>query len=206
MIPLPENAWDAWSPDELSARLSCWNTDWYVAGGWALDLWHGHQTRAHEDLEFVVLPEQIGDCRKSLSELEFFIAHAGTLTHLSSIATLPSDVWQLWGADIAAGHWRVDMMIERGTPDTWVYKRNPSIRLPRATAIRKCPAGISYLAPVLVLLFKAKHCREKDDFDFQAALPNLDVNEKAALCRWLEQLHPDHVWITALHSGSANDI
>jgi hypothetical protein len=199
MLPPPENAWDAWSPDQLSARLVSSNADWYIVGGWALDLWHGHQTRAHDDLEFAVRPEQIEACRNSLSELEFFIAHDKTLDHLSSIAPLPANIWQLWGADIAVGRWRVDMMIERGTPDFWVYKRHSSLRLPRAEAIRKNPAGIFYLAPSLVLLFKAKYCREKDQNDFHTALAKLEQNEKADLRSWLEQLHPDHAWITALH-------
>jgi hypothetical protein len=198
LTPLPEKAWDAWSPDQLSARLVCTKADWYVVGGWALDLWHGYQTRAHDDLEFAVLPEQIEVCRKSLSELEFFIAHSNTLTHLCPVAPLPADVWQLWGADITEGRWRVDMMIERGTPDVWVYKRHPSIHLPRAAAVRISPAGIPYLAPSIVLLFKAKYCRDKDEDDFQAALPNLEPNEKTDLRRWLEQLHPDHIWIPAL--------
>ncbi|MGL4237572.1 nucleotidyltransferase domain-containing protein [Tabrizicola sp.] len=198
MMPLPENAWDAWSPDELSARLGRSTADWYVAGGWALDLWHGHQTRAHDDLEFAVRPEQIESCRKSLSELEFFIASAGTLTHLPSTVTVPADTWQLWGADLAAGRWRVDMMLERGTPEFWAYKRDPLIRLPRAAAIRRSAAGISYLAPSIVLLFKAKYHREKDERDFQAALPKLQSNEKADLRRWLEQLHPGHDWIAML--------
>lgn len=202
MTPLPEDAWDAWTPDELCARLGCSNADWYVVGGWALDLWHGYQTRAHEDLEFAVRPEQVECCRKSLSELDFFIAHAGALTHLSSTAPLPDDVWQLWGADITARRWRVDMMLERGSPNVWIYKREPSFCLPRATAIRKSSAGICYLAPSIVLLFKAKHLRDKDEHDFQAALPKLEPTEKADLLRWLKQLHPNHAWIAALSSVS----
>jgi len=203
MTPLPEDAWDAWTPDELCARLGGSNADWYVVGGWALDLWHGYQTRAHDDLEFAVRPEQMECCRKSLPEMDFFIAHAGALTHFSSKAAMPDDVWQLWGADMTARRWRVDMMMERGSPNVWVYKREPSIGLPRSAAIRKSSAGISYLAPSIVLLFKAKHRRDKDEDDFQAALPKLEPKEKADLRRWLEQLHPNHAWIAALSSVSA---
>jgi hypothetical protein len=50
MKPLPEDSWNAWSPETLHARLKGWSSEWYVAGGWALDLWHGHPTRAHEDI------------------------------------------------------------------------------------------------------------------------------------------------------------
>jgi hypothetical protein len=202
MIPLAEHAWDAWSPTQLAMRLGGANVDWYVVGGWALDLWHGHQTRAHTDLEFAVLPEHAEFCRRLLPDLEFFIAHAGTLTHLPSTSALPADLWQLWGADVTARRWRVDMMIERGPPDVWVYKRDPSVRLPRGAAIRQSRAGISYLAPIIVLLFKAKHCREKDQRDFRTALPYLNPYEKADLRHWLKRLYPGHRWIPALRPRS----
>ncbi|WP_379071127.1 nucleotidyltransferase domain-containing protein [Mesorhizobium sp. UC74_2] len=178
MKPLPEDAWGAWSPQELASMLGRDTPPWYVVGGWALDLWHGRQTREHEDLEFAVLPDQVGHCRRLLSDLEFFAARDGILTHHPAKAALPSNLWQLWGADMTAGCWRVDMMIERGTPDFWVYKRNPSIRVPRAEAIRKNASGIAYLAPAIVLLFKAKHRREKDVLDFRAALPRLDAGRE----------------------------
>ncbi len=198
MMPLPADDWDGWSPKELSARLGPQTTDWYIVGGWALDLWLGRKTRPHDDLEIAVLPERIDQYRYFLPELEFYDARSGTLTHLPRTAPAPDDAWQLWGADMAARRWRLDIMLERGSPDTWVYKRHPSLRLPRPTAVRQNTFGIRYLAPTLVLLFKAKHCREKDLQDFQVALPHLQPKERADLRIWLEELHPNHNWIAEL--------
>lgn len=199
MIPPAIDRWDAWTPEKLASRLGRFRGDWYVAGGWALDLWHGLQRREHEDLEFVVRLEHIEECRKHLSDLEFFAAQAGSLTHLTAKEAMPEDLWQLWGADPTAKCWRVDMMVERGTQDVWVYKRQPSICLPRTAAIRWTPVGIPYLAPAIVLLFKAKYRRDKDEKDFRAALPKLEAAEKAALRDCLQQIHPNHEWISALN-------
>ncbi|MDR7127599.1 amino acid transporter [Pseudotabrizicola sp. 4114] len=201
MQPPPDDAWEPWSPNELFARLGGSNTAWYVVGGWALDLWHGEPTRAHEDLEFSVPASQAQHYRGILSDLEFFTVKDGRFDHLPPGATLPIDVWQQWGADIGAGRWRVDMMVDRGSPDVWIYKRDPSLTLPRAKAIRATAGGIRYLAPQIVLLFKAKHAREKDHGDFRNALPRLNSSEKSSLCRWLEVLHPGHTWIQALQPG-----
>ncbi|WP_425358733.1 nucleotidyltransferase domain-containing protein [Aminobacter aminovorans] len=44
------DAWCAWHPTELARHLTGVSLPWCVVGGWALDLWHGHQTREHEDL------------------------------------------------------------------------------------------------------------------------------------------------------------
>ncbi len=109
-------------------------------------------------------------------------------------------VWQFWGADLADGCWRVDMMIERGTSVDWSYKRAPEITVPRSSAIRigAGGGGICYLAPHLVLLFKARHCRPKDDADFERAVPLLSACDRADLRTLLLRLHPDHKWIEAL--------
>jgi hypothetical protein len=198
MQHLPDDAWDAWTPELLFDRLRHENSHWYVVGGWALDLWHGQQTRDHEDLEFCILPQDVDRSRARLSELDFFEVRNGAFTYLSPGMKPRPEASQLWGADMAKACWRVDMMIEHGSPEDWVYKRDPSFRLPRSVAIRKTPAGIPYLAPALVLLFKAKYVRTKDTEDFQAALPKLDDRQKADLRNWLEALHPGHQWLSLL--------
>lgn len=200
MQHLPDNAWAAWTPERLFDRLSHLAAPWYVAGGWALDLWHGYETRAHGDLEFCILAGDVGLFRAHLQELDFFEVHSGTFAYLVPGTRPRPEITQLWGADMANGRWRVDMMIEHGSPQEWVYKRDPSFRLPRSTAVQRTPTGLPYLAPTLALLFKAKYVRAKDVADFHAALPKLDDRQKADLRQWLEVLHPGHEWIASLRS------
>ena len=197
MKPFPEEAWNAWHPADLMTRLGT-DIHWYVIGGWALDLWHGRQTRDHEDLEFSLLRDDVERARSLLGELVFFSVVDGQIDHLPSSVPAEAHVAQLWGADPQQGCWRVDMMPERGTPATWIYKRDPSLALPRGDIIRKTVDGLPYLAPAAALLFKAKHRREKDDRDCDLALPRLAASERADLRRWLERLHPDHDWIERL--------
>ncbi|MCJ2048054.1 amino acid transporter [Methylobacterium sp. J-078] len=198
MNPLDEDAWDAWSPHELGQRLRDVILPWYVAGGWALDIWHDEQTREHEDLEFVVLRNDVNPFRATLHDLDFFTVKDGAIEYLPPSADLPSDVWQLWGADMRHGCWRVDLMIEQGTPDLWVYKHDQTISMARPDAVRVSKADIPYLAPANVMLFKARHCRIKDQIDFKVCLPKFSSKEKEQLILWLDELHPEHEWITNL--------
>lgn len=202
MKPLHDDAWDAWSPDELHQRLRGTIRPWYVAGGWALDLWHGQPTRAHEDLEFVVLRKDADAFRTLLQELDFFTVTDGTLVFLPPSANLPDDVWQIWGADRRHGCWRVDLMLEPGTPDLWIYKRDRTIRMPRTEAVRLGRTGIPHLAPPLVMLFKAKHGREKDEADFDRFRSRSSREEKERLIALLRTLHPEHPWIESLQADS----
>ena len=54
--------------------------------------------------------------------------------------------------------------------------------------------------PEVVLLFKAKHAREKDDGDFDAALPHLEPERRRWLADALELVHPGHRWLARLAS------
>ena len=198
IVPPNERAWDAWSPMQLAQKLNGVDAHWYVVGGWALDLWLGKQSREHEDLEFATSPKYVPKLASHLSELTFFEAKAGQLTACDVNQAFNNDVWQFWGADLSVGRWRVDMMMERGSPEFWEYKRSPSLRQPRDNAIRTNSHGIRYLAPANVLLFKAKHCRAKDEHDFEAALPHLTARDRSTLRRWLGLCHADHHWLRYL--------
>jgi hypothetical protein len=50
--------------------------------------------------------------------------------------------------------------------------------------------GIPYLAPELVLLFKAKHVRHKDQADFDLTIPHLTRAQRSRLAELLAIVHP----------------
>ena len=50
-VPIGDPVWESRQPAQLAALLRGVTAPWYVAAGWALDLFRGEQTREHEDLE-----------------------------------------------------------------------------------------------------------------------------------------------------------
>lgn len=196
--PLPHDAWAAWHPAELARWLAGIARPWCVVGGWALDLWHGIETRPHEDLEFTILRDDFPLFRMTLPGLRFHAVGDGHVAPLAAEAEPPTNIAQVWCEDVAARRWRVDMMLEDGKPDIWVYKRDPSIRRPRSEMVRTGSDGIPYLAPEAILLFKAKYQREKDEADFALALPKLDGSQRHWLKTAIAKAHPDHAWLGVL--------
>lgn len=192
--------WRPWTPEQLAERLKEQPRHWYIVGGWALDLWQGVQTREHEDLEFCVLREDADGFRAQFSELLFYAAHAGRLIRLEAGQALPPAVQQFWAMDPRTSSWVFDMMIDPGDPTTWVYKRDPTIRAPREVIVWKTAAGMTFLCPAAVLLFKAKHRRPKDEADFTNARLKLSRDQRAHLSQWLALLHPNHAWLKLLTS------
>lgn len=195
---LPHDAWSAWHPGELARRLAHVSRPWCVVGGWALDLWHGVETRPHDDLEFTILRGDFLPFCAALPGLRFHAVGDGHVQPLATGQAPPAGIMQVWCEDVAAKCWRVDMMLEEGTPETWVYKRDPAINRPRREMVHVTLDGIAYLAPEAILLFKAKYRRDKDEADFAAALPKLDRAQRVWLSACIAKAQPDHAWLEAL--------
>jgi hypothetical protein len=78
---------------------------------------------------------------------------------------------QTWLCDPATGDYLLDVFREPHDGDTWICRRDETIRLPYGDIIHHTRDGIPFLAPELVLLFKARHARPKDEADFAVAVP-----------------------------------
>ncbi len=193
----PLDAWRAWRPEQAAAQLAGVGIDWCVVGGWAIDLWLGRETRAHEDLEVAILRDDFPAIRAHLSAFDLHSVGDGEVRRLAPHDAPPPDKHQNWVLDTAANAWRMDIMMEAGDAQTWVFRRDPSIRASRSRMIGM-RAGVRFLKPEGVLLYKAKALRPKDEADFAACLPNLDDAAREWLADALMHAHPDHAWIAAL--------
>jgi hypothetical protein len=193
--------WDAWRPEQAAALLAGVQGPWYVAAGWALELFLGEQRREHEDLEIAVPRERFAEIAERLSAFELFVP--------DSDLTDPGLVWpfarapkaldghhQTWVREPATGRWRLDVFREPSDGDTWICRRDARIRLPYSDVIEWTDAGIPYARPEIVLLFKAKHDdRAKDEADLAAVLPRLEPARRRWLTDALRLVHPGHPWL-----------
>jgi GNAT superfamily N-acetyltransferase len=188
--PAPDqDRWEAWRPEEAATRLAGCPVPWAVAGGWAIDLHLGRQTREHEDLEIAIPRSDFPRYRPYLRGLDLYEVGAGRIQPLAE-GGAPT-YHQVWASD---GAWRLDTFLEPGDAGTWISHRDERVRLPMARAVWLTAAGIPYLAPETVLFAKAKHARPKDEADLGHALPTLDPTARRWLLDALELAHPDHRW------------
>jgi hypothetical protein len=195
----PDDAeWDAWEPEAAATRLAGVEAPWYVAAGWAIDLFLGRRRRDHEDLELGVPADRFEEVVAVLGELDFHVVTRGRVEPLADAGDLMETTHQTWGLDRSANVWRVDLFREPSAGGEWVCRRDDSIRLPYADLIEHTAAGIPYARPEVVLLFKAKDARPKDESDLAAVLPQLNVERKHLLAEWISRVHPGHFWLPDL--------
>jgi hypothetical protein len=192
----PDDAdWEAWRPQQAANALAGVDAPWAVAAGWAIDLFLGEQRRDHDDLELAVPASRFREVANALGELEFHVIAPATCVPVDEAGDLLDRHHQTWGLDRAANRWRVDLFREPSNGDTWICRRDERIRLPYSELIEHTGDGIPYVRPEVVLLFKAKHARPKDEGDLAAVLPRLDAARKQQLAEWLELVHPVHFWL-----------
>ena len=186
--------WRPFRPDEAARRLAGLDVPWAVAAGWAIDLFVGRERREHEDLEVAIPAHAFGACAARLDDLDFWVPNgSGTLVALAE-ADL-AETHQTWALDADANEWRIDFFREPSRNGEWVCRRDESIRLPYDELIERTADGIPYVRPEVVLLFKAKQARPKDESDLAAVLPLLDASRRRLLAGWLEVVHPGHFWL-----------
>jgi hypothetical protein len=196
---LPARWSSCWTPSEVAHRLAGIATFWCVAAGWALDLFRGRQTREHGDIEIAIPAANFPEIR------DRFPGHVFDAVGDGRIWTNPApDVLaathQTWLREPATGAYLVDVFREPHDGDTWICRRDETIRFPYRAIIRHTHDGIPYLAPELVLLFKAKHARDKDQADFDGTVPHLTPAQRERLAELLARVHPGHHWLADLRS------
>jgi Aminoglycoside-2''-adenylyltransferase len=191
--------WDAWTPAEVAEQLRGVAAPWYVAAGWAIDLFLGGKRREHEDLEIAVPNDRFGEVAHALAGYEIFVITApGEATPLA-IAGATRATHQTWVREPATGRWRLDVFREPSDGDTWICRRDARVRLPFARVVQRTPEGIPYCRPEISLLFKAKHAHQaKNEADFAAVLPHLAAEARSWLADALEVVHPGHAWLGQL--------
>ena len=186
-------AWQPWPPSVVAERLAGVVAPWCVAAGWAVDLHVGRHTREHHDLEIAVPEAGFGEIAGRFPELAFYAAGDGQVVPATPAAM--AAVHQTWAFDPSAEAWRFDVFREPHDGDLWISRRNKTLIRPYAEIIRTSSEGIPYLSPEVVLLFKAKHRRPKDDADYATLSPHLTPAERAWLNNALALVHPGHPWI-----------
>ncbi|WP_062645720.1 nucleotidyltransferase domain-containing protein [Streptomyces maremycinicus] len=188
---------DAWRPERVAERLAGVGTPWCVAAGWALDLFRGEQTRPHGDLEIAVPVAGFPRIRDRFPEYVWDAVGSGRVWAAAGAEALAA-THQTWLRDPVSGRYLFDVFREPHVGETWICRRDGSLRLPYDAIVERTADGIPYLVPEVVLLFKAKGTRPKDQADFDGTLPLLDPARRARLGEWLERVHAGHPWLAEL--------
>ena len=177
-----------------AAVMSGFGRPWGIAGGWAIDLFLGRQTRPHADIDVAVLRDDQRRLRAHLAgaaRIEKVVEHRLDAWAPDETLELPiHEVHVCW----PDGHQLEFLLNERdGDADEWLFRRDARVRRAMDAAFGSRD-GVPYLAPEIVLLYKSKSPRATDEADFAAVVPRLSDEQRGWLREALRVTMPDYVW------------
>ncbi|WP_152655656.1 short-chain dehydrogenase [Oceanobacillus sp. CFH 90083] len=201
---MQNNPWNPLSIEEINHLMKDIAISWWIAGGWALDLYYGKQTRKHDDMDILIRKTDLPVLKKHLGEsYELFLADKGCLTKLTDSENLNIQAGSLWVRKKHETSWLFEIMLIDTENNEWVYKRNNQIKRPVSEIGAVTDDGIPYIKPEIQLLYKggSSVVREKDNDDLERMLPVL----KEAEVKWLyqalsQQFNGKHPWLEIINN------
>ena len=201
---MPEDlgGWEPLSVEAVSELLSGTDARWWIAGGWALDLHLGRQTRPHHDIDVLELREDLPGVRERLRGWDLHAADppgAGVLRPWPEAEQLPAALHDIWCRPAPTSPWALQLMVDDTDGADWLYRRDHRIRRPVAGLHGPASApGRPVLAPEVQLLCKSRAPRPKDVEDFSAVVGALEDDRRDWLRRALSTVSPGHAWLDRL--------
>ncbi len=163
---------------------------WWISGGLALEVHLGRSWREHSDTDLGLLRSHVRDLAPVLAGWDVHVATAGRLSTWTGVAARADrSENNLWCRRDPDSPWSLDVTIGEGDEESWIFRRDPRVRVPWAEAVLTS-ADVPYLAPELQLLFKSRDLRPKDDIDAREVIPELESRRRHRLADLLAQDHP----------------
>lgn len=190
------------APLKVASLLATFDHPWFIAGGWAIDLFLGQVTRAHADVEIAILREDQMAIRRHLRGWPFNQVlpqpRGGVLLPWEEEEWLHLPVHEIHALNSESDPPALEILLNEAAGDQWRFRRNLAITRPLALLGAPSPLGIPSLRPEIVLLYKAKDPRAQDEADFAHAHARLDREQRSWLKQALAACQPGHPWLAQL--------
>lgn len=191
-------------PGAASALMRGFPALWCVAGGWAIDLFLGRVTRSHDDLELAIFRQDQALLHRQFPNWIFRKVVAGCFADwaLGEYLGLPVHEIHAHAADDPS--LALEFLLNERVADEWAFRRDAGVRLPLDRAVCRSAGGLPILCPAIVLLFKAKSPRPRDEMDFQSVREALSREDREWLRAAIQRCHPGHPWLAFLTATGAS--
>ena len=174
---------------------------WGFCGGWGIDLFLGRETRSHQDIDVAVFREGQQIIREHLVAggwtFRKVVDGIAEACQADEFVKLPCH--EIWCRNAAFDPAEFELLLNESHEADFIFRRDPSIRLPLDRAILKSKSDLPVLAPEIVLLYKSRDfgsARNAADFDGTAG--QLDAAARRWLRNALSRSTPEHPWIRSL--------
>jgi hypothetical protein len=191
-----------WEPLTVAEAHELWDpigVPWWIAGGLAAEAFH-QSPRPHEDIDVSMFRRDLPALRQAVEGVyHLWSAGSGALRPVTDRFPEPhAESDQVWLRAHALAPWRADVVLNPDREGAWVSRRDTAYDAPLDEVTWERD-GTRYLNPEIVLCFKARQRRPKDEHDFAAIVPLLDDSQRVWLADYIERCEePGHPWLPRL--------
>jgi hypothetical protein len=190
-------------PRDVQSLLRSAPFQWWIAGGWALDLFAGEQSRPHFDTDVAVARRDQTVARRYLWGWDFRYAVPGSHDPVifepwEAGQTLEFRIHGSWARENSESPWRFEFLLHEVEQEIWSFRYGPRVQHPLTHIGASTSDGIPYLQPEIALLYKAARLRDLDEADFRRILPHLASGQRAQLAADIAQCWSEHPWLSLL--------
>ncbi|AUB36659.1 Catechol 2,3-dioxygenase or other lactoylglutathione lyase family enzyme [Nostoc flagelliforme CCNUN1] len=186
---------------KLSGLLNDFRQPWFVAGGWAIDLFIGDVTRVHKDIEIAIFRKDQSRLREYLFGWEFTKVINGKMEPWNEDEWLELPIHEIHAHTKNNLLSELEILLDECSQSEWRFRRNLDIARPLSMIRLRSDIGVPFLAPEIVLLYKAKNPRSKDEDDFYRVCRLLDEERQVWLKQAITVCYPRHHWLTELDAS-----
>ena len=193
-----EREWAPMSMTEVATRFAPSGIDWWIAGGHAIDLFLGWESRPHADLDVEMFRSDSSHLFDLFAGWDLHGVSEGGSRPWSASTDLDESVFGVWVRQDPAAPWQIEVLLADGDRDEWRFRRDPSITLAGRDLVRETADGIPYGTPEVQLLYKALLTRAKDDVDLARCLHRMSERQRSWFGDAVERTIAQHPWVEVL--------
>ena len=184
----------------ISRIMSGFENPWFIAGGWAIDLFIEHVTRNHMDIEVAILRCDQLAIQSYLENWKFkkVIPDTGDIEPWEKGEYLELPIHEIHARNVDCESSTFEILLNESHEDKWIFRRNPKISRPLLILGLHSKLCIPFLSPEIVLLYKAKNLTIQDEADFNNVRELLSEKSRKWLKKSIKICNPGHPWIDIL--------
>jgi hypothetical protein len=190
-------------PREIQSLLTKAPSQWWITGGWALDLFLQEQTRTHFDIDVAIARHDQLAAQLYLKNWDFWSTMRNesgniVLRHWETGEMLGTEIPGVWERESPDAPWRFEFLLHEINEQLWTFRYSALVQHPLRIIEGFTPDRIPYLKPEIALLYKAARLRDVDMRDFHKVLPHLNDEQRSQLAGDLYKFEPAHPWLEVL--------
>ncbi|GAA2756157.1 nucleotidyltransferase domain-containing protein [Actinopolymorpha rutila] len=173
---------------------------YWVAGGWAVDLFARRVRRPHSDVDIAILYRDVDYLADTFSDPRPVLANpaTGERREWTPDEQLKPGPYGFVIPD-DSHPCPITIMLTASDGDEWVYHRGTgNVRRPHSLMTLTTERGLPFVGPEVALLYKSPMLRSKDWQDFDDIHEMLDDERRGWLIDNLAARRPDHPWLPRL--------